>query len=53
MSREYANERPDVLLTKHEAMDIMDAALLVTSLSLAGAGIGAFIYVMHLVSRIT
>jgi hypothetical protein len=47
-----AHAATEVGMTKEEAMSVMDAALVIAACTLALAGIGAFVYVLHLVAGI-
>ena len=40
-------------MTRDDAMTIMDAALVIAACTLALAGIASFVYVLHLLARIT
>jgi uncharacterized membrane protein len=40
-------------MTRDDAMSIMDAALVIAACTLALAGIASFVYVLHLIARIT
>jgi hypothetical protein len=48
-----AHAATEVGMTRDDAMSIMDAALVIAACTLALAGIASFVYVLHLIARIT